>query len=301
MTIVFNRADPISPRRIRLVEEADSWRAQAFDRIVGRRPTPNVKNLEDALIETISRWKKLLAAELGKRPEERRIAALFNAIIFVRALEDQARHEHGANSRVLSAEAGDAQRRTIELTLCCCLRKLGIKSVPSGLLSFPEIKKFDALDPSTIKGMVADFYENRFAPYPYDFSLMSKQALSRIYEHYVSLLRSKDSPQLKLFPDVPQEVARKATGLIYTPQYIARFFARYLKESLTPKYFRQLRVADRHADREFFCGTLLEMQCDPLHNADVRDVAAKAFALSKALTLILMQCKRPSFRFLYFI
>lgn len=278
MTIVFNRADPILPRRVQLADEADSWRAEAFDRIVGRRPNPNVKNLEDALIETISRWKKLLAAELGKGLKNDAIAALFNAIIFVRALEDQARHEHGTDSRVLSFEAGSAQQSTIAMILRRCLRKLGITSVPSDLLSFAEIKKFDALDASTIKGMVADFYENRFAPYPYDFSLMSKQALSRIYEHYVSLLRSKDSPQLKLFPDLPQEVKSKATGSIYTPQYIARFFARFLKESLTPKYFRQLRAADPACGSGIFLRTLLEMQCDPLHNADVRDVAKKAFA-----------------------
>ena len=36
-TVVFNRSDPISVKRVLLTEDANSWRAEAFDRIVGRR------------------------------------------------------------------------------------------------------------------------------------------------------------------------------------------------------------------------------------------------------------------------
>src|SRR5579862_7731169 len=46
-TFVYNRVDPPFTRRILLSEQSDFWRAEAFDRITGRKPNPNVKSLED--------------------------------------------------------------------------------------------------------------------------------------------------------------------------------------------------------------------------------------------------------------
>jgi type I restriction-modification system DNA methylase subunit len=106
---------------------------------------------------------------------------------------------------------------------------------------------------------------------------MSKYALSRIYEHYVSLLRTQDSPQLVFISDFPEEEKNKATGAVYTPQYIARFFARYLKENLTPKEFRQLSTCDPACGSGIFLRTLLEMQCDPLQEINAKEVAEVCF------------------------
>src|SRR5439155_22517170 len=112
-----------------------------------------------------------------------------------------------------------------------------------------------------------DFYDNRFAPYRYDFSVISKHALSRIYEKYVATLRDSDSPQLSLFRELPQEVQDRSLGGVYTPQYIARFFARFLKDNHTPRAFRTLRTIDPACGSGMFLRTLLEMQCDPLQDA----------------------------------
>ena len=40
-------------------------RRQIFEQVVGRRPSPNIPALDDALIKTISIWKRSLNAELG--------------------------------------------------------------------------------------------------------------------------------------------------------------------------------------------------------------------------------------------
>jgi len=82
---------------------------------------------------------------------------------------------------------------------------------------------------------------------------------------------------LSFFQELPEEERNKATGGVYTPQYIARFFARYLKENLTPKVFRQLHTCDPACGSGIFLRTLLEMQCDPLQDANPREVAEVCF------------------------
>ncbi len=106
---------------------------------------------------------------------------------------------------------------------------------------------------------------------------MSKHALSRIYEHYISILRDGNSPQRSLFPPTPDEYQNRERGGIYTPQYIARFFARFLKESHTPPRFRGLRTIDPACGSGMFLRTLLEMQCDPLERARITNSAPGAF------------------------
>lgn len=95
------------------------------------------------------------------------------------------------------------------------------------LINFDLLSVFDSLDSETVLELLSDFYKNRFAPYRYDFSLMSKHALSRIYEHYVSLLREVETPQKMLFRGLAEEVSTRDLGTFYTPQYIARFFGRF--------------------------------------------------------------------------
>jgi type I restriction-modification system DNA methylase subunit len=276
IVVVFNRLDPLEPRRINLHENRSIWRAEAFDAIVGRKPNPNIKALDDALIDTVSHWKRLLSADIGTKLSNDSIATLFNAIMFVRALEDQRNHEeHQRSLHILDAFNSSVGGSVAEI-FKICISRLGISEWPKDLLQSERLTDFDTLDRPTLSALFTDFYENRFAPYRYDFSLMSKHALSRIYEHYVSLLRTEDTRQLSFFPSLPTEERNKATGGIYTPQYLARFFGRYIKENVTPRAFRILRTCDPACGSGIFLRTLLEMQCDPLSVNPV-DAAAAAF------------------------
>ena len=106
-----------------------------------------------------------------------------------------------------------------------------------------SLQVFNDLDRETVLRLCLDFYDNRFATtYEYDFSLISKHALSRIYEHYVSVLRDVDSPQLQLFKSLPETETNRALGGIYTPQYIARFFGRYLRKNITPRGISRRKI-----------------------------------------------------------
>lgn len=101
LTYVYNRIEPIKPSYISIQQEKDIWRAEAFDKISGRKPNPNLKSLDDALISTISLWKRILASELGKKVQNRNISALFNGLLFVRALEDKRREENPNTNKIL--------------------------------------------------------------------------------------------------------------------------------------------------------------------------------------------------------
>ncbi len=282
LTRVFNRVKSLkdATRYISINEEENVWRAEAFERITERRPNPNIKSLDDALMETISFWKRALASELGNKIKNENISALFNSILFARALEDYMRKK-SPNFNQLLVEKWVSNGKYFKNMRSCiirCIKNMGTGNIPTGLFEEDKLTVFDRLDRETVLSIFKDFYVNKFARYYYDFSLMSKHALSRIYEHYVSLLSRKESPQMTLFPDLPKEISDRTFGGIYTPQYIARFFARYLKENLTPITFRSLKTADPACGSGIFLRTFLEMQCDPFQEINMKGPTKKAFS-----------------------
>src|SRR4029077_16528304 len=163
LTLVFNRNDPPVETHFLLSQTSDAWRAEAFDRIVGRRPNPNLKSLDRALIETISLWKRSLAAELGQNVKLDEISALFNAVIFVRALEDDRRHQAPNTERVLlDIWSDDAQPPA---TVAACIRswvaRLGAANLPPDLLDLKHLTGFDNLNRETVHWLLRDFYDIR--------------------------------------------------------------------------------------------------------------------------------------------
>jgi hypothetical protein len=150
-----------------------------------------------------------------------------------------------------------------------------VNTWPEALIKEKDVAVFDDLSAETVGALFRDFYINKYAPYEYDFSIMSKHALSRIYEKYVSLLRSSDSDQLTLLPEPPKESTNREIGAYYTPQYIARFFTRFLHDNLTPLQFRNIRVVDPACGSGMFLRTLVEAQCDPWETRDAALTAEK--------------------------
>ena len=155
------------------------------------------------------------------------------------------------------------------------------KNIPSHLVNQDLLRVFDVLSTETVVSIVGNFYSIRGAkPYEYDFSIMSKQALSRIYERYVSLLRRKESStgQTSFYFAPPAEESNKNYGGVYTPQYIARFFARYLREQMPPIAFKRLKTLEPAVGSGIFLRTLLEMQCDPVSDGITTEAIERAFS-----------------------
>src|SRR5207245_10885334 len=136
--------DPPVESQFLLSQMRDAWRVEAFDRIVGRRPNPNLKSLDRALIETISFWKRSLAAELGQDVKLDHISALFNAIIFVRALEDDRHHQTPNSQRILLNEWSDSAQPPATVAACIqsCMARLGAADLPPDLLDLRHLRRF---------------------------------------------------------------------------------------------------------------------------------------------------------------
>ena len=178
------------------------------------------------------------------------LSALFNALIFLRAVEDHKRRlgrtfaESGLLTELVytSGTAPLNVRRLVE----SALEALALRRLPSNLIDLEGLSAFQSLDLGLLQELVSDFYRNRFAKfYEYDFSLISKHALSRIYEHYVSLLRLPDDGQLSLLPRMAIEVSDKSYGAVYTPSTSrASLCAPLLRNRIPLAVFRRLKILD---------------------------------------------------------
>ncbi len=297
----FNRTNPPT-----LVEnypisqsDYDLLRSEAFEQISGKRPNPNIPALDDALIKTISLWKRDLDTELremGQSVSNDTYSALFNAIIFTRAVEDNyhrtspIRSQSSRSTRTLLASWSEPKElgEPLRVALRSILEDLIKRSVPDYLLDDNKLRVFDNLPRSTVHALLTDFYRNKYASYyTYDFSLISKHALSRIYEQYVTVLRHEepDQPPLLLFSQLPNERWEKSFGSVYTPQYIARFFARYLREQMPPSAYKRIRAIDPACGSGIFLRTLLELKCDPMQDGITTESIDKAFETVQGLDI----------------
>jgi type I restriction-modification system DNA methylase subunit len=291
---IFNRCDPeriVETRRISR-DDLENLRSKAFEQISGKRQNPNLPALDHALINTISFWKRSLYSlysEMGSPISNRELSALFNAIIFTRAVEDNFRRLHPSRAEEFSNSQAlfenviqdSGEQRTVRESIFKTLEYFEQREIPQHLINASLLSTFDGLDVQTLQALLRDFYRIKYAkPYEYDFSLISKHALSRIYERYTSLLRipgTLGNNQLSLFPALPEEEPNKAYGSIYTPQFIARFFARYLREQIPPLEFKRLRTLEPSIGSGIFLRTLLEIQCDPTQGRLTTEFIESAF------------------------
>ena len=85
VSFCFNRTRPFTIVQIEPINRSHfgELRSEAFDQLVGRKPSPNLPNLDEALIKTISMWKRNLAADMGDTVSNANLSALFNAMIFM--------------------------------------------------------------------------------------------------------------------------------------------------------------------------------------------------------------------------
>ncbi len=211
VSFVYNRADPpsfFSYRRQLSREKTSHLSSYEFDSLSTDHPSPNVPALDTALIRTISLWKRQLSAEV-KNVGNEEISALFNSVILVRALEDQYRKFSDGVFVSLRQRCQETSGLSLARVLGEAVGAFRIAELPQELFDVSRLQPFDTLDSSTVRELVEDFYRNRYERYfDYDFSIMSKHALSRIYEHYVSLLRPDDTRQTSFFAGITGRNAR---------------------------------------------------------------------------------------------
>lgn len=276
-----------------------------------RRIRINVSALDDVLINTISNWKRIIYAELGGKISNEELSNLFNAVILCRAIEDNyykdsASKESPALIEMLFSMAGQSISAIIQATL----KKFGIAKWPTDLINKSQLDKCDNINHSLREDFFKDFYLVRDTPYEYNFSIISKHALSRIYERYVSLLSVENTPQTSLYPVAPLEHKNKSSGSYYTPQFIARFFDRYIEQQISDYKFRNLKIVEPSVGSGIFLRTLLESKSNALESynqniidkdfesvfgIDINPTACHSAKLSLSLLYLSYTGKLPEF------
>jgi hypothetical protein len=241
---------------------------------------------DDALIQVIARWKRLLKADYRRLTNDQ-ISALFNSIIFSRACEDQKKSSDDViPSRLLLTTLDETQNGPVHFVslITESLARCGTQ-MPQDVLDIRALQKLPRIERLTAQQLLADFYRPSFAAYDFDFALMSKHALSRIYERYVALLEFEEGArkQLSFLPEIPQERSAVKSGSVYTPLFVASFFARFLRDNLTPKAFRGLQTIDPACGSGIFPRTILELQCNPLVPGTTTQTIAAAFKNAYAI------------------
>ncbi len=284
ITYVNNRIE--SDRRLVKKEEFyrghyDALRSEAFEKIIGERVSTNIPALDAVLIETVRYWKVNLSAEYGNSLDNSQLSALFNAIFFIRALEDNNRryNKNSFDGRVLMASLdelkSDDGRVDVSAIFQDCLLKLQYQNVPEYLLDYANLAVFENADWSVWRFLFNDFYDNRrSSSYTYDFSIMSHHSLSRIYERYISILGVEEDDQLTFFTPLATEYHSAETGAVYTPQYIAKFFSRFLKLNVSPFDFQRTKIFEPAIGSGIFLRSFLETKCD-LRDQFVNDQVVK--------------------------
>jgi hypothetical protein len=251
-------------------ENLENLRSEKFLQVIGKKPNPNILALDDSLIETISYWKRYISGELESLNNEV-LSALFNSIIFVRAIEDNnKRYKQSKTENQLLLKTYDELKGSdlfsISEILKVTLTKLAQTDLNSELIDFTQLQFFNNLDKYVVYNLLIQFYETDNNKFSYDFSIMTKHALSRIYERYVSVLNFEDTQQLALFNRIPVERnVNKFSGTYYTPEYIARFFAKYLLKEITINQFNSLKICEPAVGSGMFLRTLLEVLYENIH------------------------------------
>ena len=258
----YNLADPPEATDAYNFDETDysALTRKAFDEAVGLTPNPNHMSLDGALLDTISTWRRILRLELGSSLSTSSISALFNAIIFARAVEDFDAKAGAANGRVSLREHVRLSRGSISDAIENCISAHVNTRDTSKLFDRSALDVFENLSSSSVIELIDAFYRHEKVPYDYDFSVMSKYALSKIYERYVAVMQNEESIQFSLFPLTPDEAWNKKLGGIYTPQYIATFFARYLRSRVSRDRFIDSKVVDPACGSGIFLRAIMEQK-----------------------------------------
>jgi len=265
-------------------------------------------SLDGALLDTISTWRKILLLELGSTVTSATMSSLFNALILARAVEDLDARTRRVGSGMFLKDIVSDSDISIGEAIKWTISERTESQVTQRLFDPSTLEPFDQLSDTSRKSLVAAFYRHDAVPYEYDFSVMSKHALSKVYERYVAVMQHEESIQFSLFPSDHEEAWNKQLGGIYTPQYIASFFARYLKGQLPAEQFLESRVTDPACGSGVFLRATMEQKLlatdyslsdaagpalESLLGIDIEENAVAAASLSLALLYLAAQGHLP--------
>ena len=214
------------------------------------------ESCDDALISVIQLWKRLLSADYPQL-DLATLSSFFNLIIFLRTIEDtKPSLSHGSEVlKHLASQPFENARNFIDQ-----FSQMTEQQVPELLLDDKALNVIEVVGSRTFQRLVKDFYSKENVPYTFDFRLLSLRAMSKIYERYVALFKepSRSEGQLHFINPISEEKSGKKSGSVYTPSYIASFFARYCLSNITPAFAERAILMDPACGSGVFLRAYLE-------------------------------------------
>ena len=215
----------------------------------GKRGTASV---DDAFLEEIERWRKLLAQnvaqhnrKLGVRELNFAVQTIIDRIIFLRICEDQGFESYG---QLMVLQNGQhAYDRLVEIF------RNADRRYNSGLFHFDE-EKGRPTPPDTLTphlkiddDVLRDIFKNLYYPQsPYEFSVLPTEILGQVYERFLGKIIHLTPTRQAKIEEKPE--VRKAGGVYYTPSYIVDYIVKNtvgkLLEGKTPNEASRLRILD---------------------------------------------------------
>ena len=196
------------------------------------------KQVGDKLFEDLMSWRVSLTSEFQKRNDltkeelDEGVQRILDRLIFIRTAEDR-KIEPNVLQSILRRGKANLYK---QLTKVFRDFDDGFNSKLFALHYCEEWKVDDKVIAEIIKGL----YETKDG-YRYDFSAISADVLSGIYEQYLSYVQGRKNED-------KQKSKRKSQGIYYTPKYIVEFI---VKETLgeilkktKPKDISKIKVLD---------------------------------------------------------
>ncbi len=298
VSIKFNRKEDFDLISFKISESnMDALYYRNIDRLISKSIRGEIDALDEEIIANIARYRRLLHSEIDGVTTEN-ISNLMNSIILIRSMEDinsdnfislhDAWYQASASSKNVSDFLYEQAK----------LRNNGLE-LPEYLFKTDKLKVFDKCTPSIVYQLFKSFYGN--SKFKYDFSLMTRHALGKIYEKYVTELEIIKSTQIPLFEGlmISSEKRNYAGGTVYTPQYIASYFSKLAIEYLGNRVYENIAVCDPACGSGVFLRNYVERVLESslnrreLHNRevyfeniyglDINENAANASKLSLSL------------------
>ena len=130
------------------------------------RSRRSLKPCDEALLQVISRWKRLLKADYPA-VENSNISALFNALILIRGCEDRDLDKPSGSRRLLLQCANDSHGESVELVelLQHSLERTGVDTPLSDYVTIESLAPLRLLDRATALNLFSELYAPREAAY----------------------------------------------------------------------------------------------------------------------------------------
>lgn len=225
----------------------------SFDRYAeSTKKKRGTAEVDDAFLADIEAWREMLARNIALRNREittrelnQAVQASIDRIIFLRIAEDRGFEPYGQLQAL--SNGANVYRRLVELFHHADRR------YNSGLFHFEEEKGRSgipdewttelAIDDKPLKEIFRRLY---YPESPYEFSVLPGSILGQVYERFLGkVIRLTSSHQAKV-EEKPE--VRKAGGVFYTPEYIARYIVEHTVGKLiagkSPKQISTVRVLD---------------------------------------------------------